>query len=696
VVEFQTMPRNPLDSSAQYLKGVGPRISAQLKRLGVDTVRDLVFFFPRDYVDRSAVKSISSVQNGETVLVTGSVSGVSVNRTRRGFTLVKAAVHDSTGSLSAVWFNQPFMQRSLRKGVKILVSGKAQFNSYTADMEISVREWELLDDASKMRKLVPKYPLTEGLFQKRVRKVIELMLPDRIKHVHDPLPDAFRARHGLQKLREAVMGMHFPASFDEARAARKRLAFDDFFFFQLGMLLRRRLFKKRPAGDAVNPDGGLVGRFTASLPFRLTSSQEKVINEIFDDLKSGNPMSRLLQGDVGSGKTIVAVIAALAAVQSGLQVAVMAPTEILAEQHFSRIEKLVGPQGVRVSLLTGGSTGSKKSKLRKNISEGDVDIVAGTHALIENKVKFKRLGLVIIDEQHRFGVMQRKSLIGKGRNPHLLFMTATPIPRSLALTLYGDLDRSVIDEMPPGRTPVQTVRVDGENRGRAYEFMRKEMNSGRQVFLVCPLIEESEKLDLKAARMEAETLQKDVFPEFKVGLMHGRLKPGQKDGIMKDFRLKKLNILVSTTVIEVGIDVPNATIMFIEHAERFGLSQLHQLRGRIGRGSEKSYCLIASDARSEDGRRRISAMLKTSDGFKIAEEDLKIRGPGDFCGTRQAGLPAFRIADIISDEPILRAATAAANDVLREDPELELAGNLPLKEEILLRHGKFLELGALN
>jgi ATP-dependent DNA helicase RecG len=696
------MPSLTLSSPVQYVKGVGPKVAAMLKKLEVLTVNDLIFFLPRDYFDRRDVTPISKVSTGNMVIVKGSITKVKVNRTRRGFSIIKAAIMDKTGVLYAVWFNQPYLQNVLKRGLHILASGKTEFNSYDGEMELVVRDWEVYSPDSEAMPILAKYPLTEGLFQKKIRAVVRTAIDSCFKYIVDPLSQEILSRLKLMELKRAIVDLHFPEDIKLIAPARHRLVFDDFFFFQLGLLFRRGFFKKNVKGIKFKVDGELLKRFISSLPFKLTAAQERVFKEISSDMESEAPMARLLQGDVGSGKTVIALLSAVLAAQNGYQSAIMAPTEILAQQHFRRARELFSSLGIKAELLISGIGHAKRKSVLERISSGEVAVVIGTHAVIEEDVAFKNLGFVVIDEQHRFGVLQRASLCRKGINPDILVMTATPIPRSLALTLFGDLDRSVIDELPPGRTPVKTVYVDENRRPKAYEFMRAEMKKGKQVFLVCPLIEESETLDIKAARAEAEALKK-VFPEFNVGLLHGKLKNEQKEEVLRSFVCGKTNILVSTTVIEVGIDYPNATIMLIEHAERFGLSQLHQLRGRIGRGSDRSYCLLCADPKSEEGKRRIQAMLSTSDGFKIAEEDLKIRGPGDFCGVRQAGLPVrqaglpvFRIADIIMDSDVLSLSRAAALDLLKADPRLSGPENKLIREELEARHGKFLELEMLN
>lgn len=600
--------------------------------------------------------------------------------TKGRFSILKATLEDSTGSIKAVWFNQPYLERLFRAGMRLILCGKVEVDAYGGGLQLQVRDFEI--DTGEPLGIVPIYPLTEGLYPKHLRKIMKQALDKFLKCVEEVVPTFIQRSFRLVDLKFAIQTLHFPSDLELIEAARYRLVFDDFFVFQLGLGLRRQEVKEEK-GIAFKVEDDLLKDF--KLPFELTTAQKRVIDEIKADMQSDHPMNRLLQGDVGSGKTIVATVAALIAIQNVYQVALMAPTEILAQQHYAKIVKTLKSSKVKMKLLTG--TTQKKKKVEE-IEKWD--LVIGTHALIEEKVKFKKLGLVVIDEQHRFGVLQRAKLKQKGINPDFLFMTATPIPRSLAFVLYGDLDRSVIDEMPPGRTPIKTYYVPESKRAGAYEFMRKELKNGRQVFVVCPLVEESEKVDLKAAMDEAERLQKDIFPEFKVGMIHGRMKGEDKDEIMNGFKKKKTHILVSTTVIEVGIDIPNATVMAIEHAERFGLSQLHQLRGRIGRGAEQSYCFLFSDARTPEAKTRLKAMLDSTDGFHIAEVDLRLRGPGEFYGIRQSGLPNFRVADIIRDEHVLKIARQAAFEFLKQDSKLEREENQPLREAIFARYGKFL------
>ncbi|MDD4179115.1 MAG: ATP-dependent DNA helicase RecG [Candidatus Margulisbacteria bacterium] len=644
------MSNQKLDTPVQYIKGVGPKLAQVFAKLGVITVEDLLYLVPRDFEDRRNIKPIAQVRPSEFEVVKGEIMDVDVQQTRNRFSIIKVYLNDKTATLQAVWFNQPYLSKLFRPGMKLIVSGKVEISSYDHILQLQVKDFEV--DTGDNLPIVPKYPLTQGLYPKKLRAVIKTVMDDYLKYVAD------------KKSRTALQVLHFPTDPAKTGPARDYLAFEELLTFQLGLLLQRKRYKEELKGRKFEIKEEYLEEFKKALSFTFTGAQERVMNDIYDDFRSGRPMNRLLQGDVGSGKTVVAALAAFIAVKNGCQAAILAPTEILAQQHYVKLSALFKKLDCRVDLLTATTSSAKKREELK-----DQDVVIGTHALLEKKIKFRDLGLAIIDEQHRFGVHQRLALVKKGFSPHVIVMTATPIPRSLALTLYGDLDRSIIDELPPGRTPVKTYYVPSARRADANEFIRLKIKEGRQVFVVCPLVEESSELDLKAAKEEADRLQKYIFPELKVGLIHGRLKGDEKDKIMKDFADKKIDILVSTTVIEVGIDVPNATVMVVEHAERFGLSQLHQLRGRIGRGSEQSFCFLVGDAKTDDAKERLKAMVATNDGFKISEVDLKLRGPGDLFGARQSGLPNFRVADIIRDEKIIQEARRAAEALVEKDAE---------------------------
>jgi len=575
----------------------------------------------------------------------------------------------------------------LKRGQRLVLHGKVV--RYKGAINLQHPDYEIVEAGEDERlhtgRLVPVYSTTEGLHQRALRRLMWSIVEQFTDGVAEILPEPARTRRRLVALPVALRDAHFPENENALATAHRRLAFDDFLFLQLGLaILRSRTTRAR--GVALNPPGDLVSRLRAALPYRLTSAQERVWSEIRRDMAAPFPMHRLLQGDVGSGKTVVAALAVLTAIEAGYQAAVMAPTEILAEQHFMTFRQLLEPLGVTVALLTSASRPRERKARRAALAAGEIACVVGTHALVQEGVEFRRLGLAVVDEQHRFGVEQRARLRAKGEHPDLLVMTATPIPRTLALTLYGDLDVSVLDEMPPGRQPIKTVARTESKRAEIYEFVRKQISEGRQAYVVYPLVEESEVIDLKAATDMARHLQQDVFPELTVGLLHGRLGFEEKDAIMRRFKAGEIHVLVSTTVIEVGIDVPNATLMLIEHAERFGLSQLHQLRGRVGRGPWKSYgILLHAGKLTEDAERRIEAMTQTNDGFRIAETDLSLRGPGEFFGTRQSGLPQFRVADLLRDAAILEDARIEAQGIIATDPELKDDAHRGLREGLLQR-----------
>jgi ATP-dependent DNA helicase RecG len=680
-------PAPGLGTPLQYLKGVGPRRAEQLSRKGLATVEDALFFVPLRHEDRTRLTPLRALQPGQAATCSGTIVGLSPPPPGRSRAPFSVLLRDASGYATASWFGGGYLARVLERGQRLVLHGKIA--RYKGAIVIQQPDYEIVetgeDDRLHTGRLVPVYSTTEGLPQRALRSLMWRIVDAFTRDVPEVLPDAVRARRRLVGLGPALRDAHFPETDAALGAARHRLAFDDFLLLQLGLaILRSRATRAR--GIAMNPRGELVRRLRASLPYTLTGAQERVWEEIRRDMAAPSPMHRLLQGDVGSGKTIVAALAVLTAVEAGYQAAVMAPTEILAEQHCMTFRQLLEPLGVPVTLLTSSLASRERAARRAALAAGEVPCVVGTHALVQEGVEFRRLGLAVVDEQHRFGVAQRARLKGKGDNPHLLVMTATPIPRTLALTLYGDLDVSVIDELPPGRRPIVTVARTEAKRREIYTFLRGEIAAGRQAYVVYPLVEESEALDLKAATDMAKHLAEDVFPDLTVGLLHGRLGFDEKDAIMRRFKAGEIHILASTTVIEVGIDVPNASVMLVEHAERFGLSQLHQLRGRVGRGPWKSYCVLLAGGRlTEEARRRIDAMTAANDGFRIAEVDLELRGPGEFFGTRQSGLPEFRTADLLRDARILEEARVEAQAIVAADPELRGPAHRALRAGLLAR-----------
>jgi ATP-dependent DNA helicase RecG len=677
-----------LDRPAQYLKGVGPRRAEQLDRLGIRTARDLVFHVPRRYEDASTVASIASLEIGMDATVLGEVVSKGVLPTRKGLRIFQAVIRDATGLIECSWPGQPFLDRTIRKGDRLLVTGPVRFFH---GRQIQPREHVVLDrddTPGEGGRVLPIYPSTEGLSQRMLRAILDQNLDRLIPLLVDqePFPPEQLARAGLPPLAEALRTLHHPAAIADTEPARRRLAYGELFFLQLLHARAHRQATRERGGIAFRRTNALIRPLHDRLPFQLTDAQKRAVREIFDDMTAPRRMNRLLQGDVGSGKTVVAVLAMLLAVESGYQAALMAPTELLAEQHFRNIRQLVAGLDVEVALLVGRLSVGEREAARTAIAAGGPRLVVGTHALIQEGVAFAELGLVVIDEQHRFGVRQRMQLAARGEDPDVLVMSATPIPRSLALTLYGDLDMSVLDERPPGRKPIRTGIREESARDRVWSFVREQVAAGRQAYVVYPLIEESEKIDLKAATAEYETLRTDVFPGLRVGLMHGQLPGDRKDEIMQEFVAGRIDILVSTTVIEVGIDVPNATVMVVEHANRFGLSQLHQLRGRIGRGAEQSWCILIAGG-GRESRDRLAVLAETDDGFEIARADLRIRGMGDLFGSKQHGMPDFQFFDPWRDEALLATARTDAWAVIEADPELERGEHRRFRDELVHRYG---------
>ncbi|HEX5164629.1 MAG TPA: ATP-dependent DNA helicase RecG, partial [Thermomicrobiales bacterium] len=677
-----------LSDTVRLLPGVGEARAKLLEQLGVRTVRDLLRLYPRRHIDYSNVQKIGSLLFGHISTIQGTVQSIESSRTRTGKQLFDVVVDDGTGRIHAAFFN-PWIERQLRPGVPVSLSGRIE--QMRGNLCLSNPEWEVLDhETINTGRMIPVYPLTKGLYQKTLRALVRYALDGAGHLLEDYIPDDLRRQEGVIGLVEATEWIHFPDGETPVEAqrrldaARGRLAFDEFLVLQLGLLQRKQDWQSQP-GTRIEIDREALDRFGASLPFAMTGAQQRALREILGDMAAPRPMTRLLQGDVGSGKTIVAALAALAAVRAGYQVALMAPTELLAEQHSRGLRTVFdsGPEDLRprLAMLTGSVGGTEREMIYEATADGRLDLIVGTQALIQSGLEFRRLGLAIIDEQHRFGVEQRASLRGKGESPDLLVMTATPIPRTLALTLHGDLDVSTLDELPPGRQPIETYWASEAKRAGAYSFVREQVAQGRQAFIVFPLVEESEAIDARAAVAEHERLAAEVFPDLRLGLLHGRMKPAEKDAVMLAFRDREIDILVSTSVVEVGIDVPNATVMLIDGAERFGLSQLHQFRGRVGRGPEKSYCILLSTDPSIESKQRLQAMVDSQDGFRLAQIDLDLRGPGDFLGKRQSGLPEMELASF-ADVRDLERARMAAERVLAEDPKLDSAKYALLKARV--------------
>jgi ATP-dependent DNA helicase RecG len=663
-----------LNTAVDHFPGVGQARRQALERLGLYTAGDLLRYFPRDYEDRTRLFSISAAPEGESVCVAAMVAETPrLSHIRKGLDVTHGKVVDQSAAMTVTFFNQSYVKNALRPGESYIFYGKVEGTGRARQMVNPVFEREGTGQATG--RIMPVYPLTHGVSNKFLAGLTQGALAGCLEQVEETLPQALRQEHALAELRYSYENIHFPASFQALELARRRLVFEELFDLSCGLALLK--------GRRQDARGAVLARrsweeFQALLPFAPTNAQRRAMEEVCADAASGRPMNRLLQGDVGSGKTAVAAYGAWLAWKSGYQSALMAPTEILAQQHFATLSALLTPAGVRVALLTGSMGAAAKRKVYAALQAGEIDLVVGTHALLSQGVEFARLGLVIVDEQHRFGVAQRSALAGKADlRPHVLVMSATPIPRTLALMIYGDLDLSVLDELPPGRTPVETYLIGEDKRARLYGFVRKLVGEGRQVYLVCPAVEEGEDAgeELKAVTVYARQLQTQVFPDLRVAFVHGKLKAKEKQAVMAAFAAGEVDVLVSTTVIEVGVDVPNAALMVVENADRFGLSQLHQLRGRVGRGKHQSYCVLLSDNKAPETRQRLKTLTQTSDGFRIAEEDLKARGPGDFFGKRQHGLPQLRIADLAGDMRVLKQAQQAAQKLLADDPALQKPEN---------------------
>jgi ATP-dependent DNA helicase RecG len=671
-----------LEAPLTTLPGIGPKTARTLKKLGLETLGDLLWHLPRRYDDYTQLKTINRLWYGEEVTVIGTVEDIQVRQVRNGrMKLTEAVIGDGTGSLRVTWFNQPWIAKKLTPGKGVVLSGKV--DQYLGRLTMNTPEWEPLERIQlHTNRIVPVYPLTAGVTAKWLRRVINSVVSRYAKRIPDPLPISVIESAQLLSLPVALEEIHFPDDWESLEKAQHRFAFDEMFFLQLGVLAQKHDWEKLQT-QSLPVDPSFMERFINSLPFHLTNAQKRALDAVQADLAETRPMNRLIQGDVGSGKTVVAAAAIAITAANGSQSAFMAPTSILAEQHLTTLKSLLIegaeiPES-KIRLLLGSTPESEKAEIREGLSQGFIQVVIGTHALIEDPIQFAKLGLVIIDEQHRFGVNQRSMLRSKGENPNLLVMTATPIPRSLALTIYGDLDLTVIDEMPPGRKPIETRVLTPTERNRAYEFIKSQLKDGRQAFIIYPLVEESEKVDAKAAVEEHQRLQAEVFPQYQVGLLHGRLRPDEKEEVMQRFRSGEYQILVSTSVVEVGVDIPNTSVMLIEGANRFGLAQLHQFRGRVGRDDQPSYCLLIPDSIDNADNERLKAMEETQDGFKLAEVDLDQRGPGDFLGTRQSGFAELQMAQL-TDVHLIEKARNEAKKIFKLDPELSQPEHQSLTE----------------
>ncbi|KPI50708.1 ATP-dependent DNA helicase RecG [Clostridioides difficile] len=683
-----------LYKDVQYVKGIGPKRADKLNKLGIFTLKDLLYYFPRQFEDRNNLKKIAQLEDGEKVTIKAVISSINTFSPREGMTLTKIDVKDETGSAKLVFFNKSYIKNTFRPGDSILVFGKVKkkFNN----LELTSCELEYLTNSPKNTcRFMPVYQLTYGVTNKEIMSIIRTVLEDKDLIIQEYMPQRIIEKYRLCSIDFAVRNIHLPSNKESLKIALYRIVFEELLILQLGLFV----FKSgRNKEDGIKFETSKdLKNIISALPFKLTKAQNRALDEIIQDMNSDKIMNRLVQGDVGSGKTVVALLALANCVLNGYQGALMAPTEILAGQHYVSLTESLKDFGINVGLLIGSLTKKQKDTVLEQIKNNEIDILIGTHALIEDKVEFNNIGLVITDEQHRFGVMQRSKLSLKGVNPDILVMTATPIPRTLALILYGDLDISIIDELPPGRQPIETFAIEKSKRDRAYNnLVRREVESGRQVYIVCPLVEESEAIEAKSAVELVEELKAEYFHDLRLGLLHGKMKSSEKDEVMGRFKNKEIDILVSTTVIEVGVNVPNATLMIIENAERFGLAQLHQLRGRVGRGSHKSYCVLIYDSKTDVCRQRMAIMEETNDGFKISEKDLEIRGPGEFFGTRQHGLPELKVANLFKHIKILKLAQQEARYIFGEDNNLQLKENMALKKEIIDKFKDTLKEISLN
>jgi len=718
--------RPPLDSSIQFAKGVGPKRALLLKRLGIQTIEEALWTLPWRYEDRSNLTPIAKLVLGTTTCICGMITRTEATRARsRRLSIFDVAVQDATGTVHAVFFNQPYLEDVLMEGARVMMAGRVVAGRRGwMDLRLEPTQFEILsgqdDELLHVGRIVPIYHETKGWTSRQMRIVMQGLLAGHGAELAEALPLSIRARHRLPPIGEAIQQVHFPppqtdlAALDRGiTAGHRRLAFEELFLLQTAMVLRQQQVKQEAKPFRFSPQVPQLKHLSQMLPFALTAAQERVWQEIQTDMATSRPMNRLVQGDVGSGKTVVALHALVMACGSGCQTALMAPTEILAEQHYLNLRPLLDAVGFKAVLLTSGGKAKDRRAVLTQLASGEAQVAIGTHALIQRTVTFAKLGLVVVDEQHKFGVLQRKSLLDKGHRPDVLVMTATPIPRTLAMTVYGDLDVSVIDMLPPGRKPVRTMLYSEGQRHRTWQLVGNELKAGRQAYIVYPLVEESEKIDLKAAIQGAEQLQRDIFPEAQIGLLHGKMPSTEKERTMAAFKAGTIQILVATTVIEVGVDVPNATVMVVEHAERFGLAQLHQLRGRVGRGAHQSLCILMAsylpreakpkvsvegkpEANASNAQQRLAALVKSQDGFVIAEEDLRIRGPGELLGLRQWGLPEFRAANLVRDTQLLELARQEASAMVTQDPGLMLPQHQVVKAAMCRRWKGKLSLGDVS
>lgn len=685
-----------LATPVQYLKGVGPARAELLERMGLHTVRDVLFFFPRDYQDLSDEREVMELEEGKLQSVRGVVEDIELRTTGSGGHILGVSIRCRTGHLRAIWFNQPFMRDRFEFGQKVMLSGKPKYEGLVWQMIHPRVETLDAEEEEPVTKILPVYPLTAGLLQWQMRKIVRNALEHYAAMLDEVFPQEYLEAHHLWPLRQALPQIHFAGDFESLNHARRRLVYQELLILQLALAVRRRQQHDQRQAPALEATAKIDARIRRLFPFELTPGQEHAIAEIAADMAGPLPMNRLLQGDVGSGKTIVAVYAILLAVAHGHQAVLMAPTEVLAKQHALTLDRLLAASQVRRAQLTGGLAASRRTDVLRQIAAGEIDVIVGTQAIIQEDVSFAKLGLVVIDEQHKFGVRQRATLKQAGADPHYLVMSATPIPRSITMTLFGDLDVSTLRDSPPGRQKINTYLAGEEQRAKWWEFFRKKLREGRQGFVVAPLVEESDAAAAVSLEETFETLANGELEAFRLGLIHGRMTPADKDAVMERFRCGDIQVLVSTSVVEVGVDVPNATLMTIEDGHRFGLAQLHQLRGRISRGKYPGFCCVFGDPQTEESRERLEAFIASTDGFELAEIDFKLRGPGDIFGTKQHGLPPLRIADLVRDQLLLEEARRDAQALAASDPGLAAEAHAKLRRMMLVRYGKALELGDVG